>query len=187
MDAYCSRSRRPSPTGTRAGPPGGCGLPGTARLLLPGIRGVTGVRVMVLLLVLSLGQLHGGRQVHDAFHAHQVREVLEHERGLHNTAMLDVPSRETIGVQTRDDLLCHEVPVGQEHHLRHAPSRQVAQSQIDTLIDELVVLIVTVDECDPLEAVPCELLHKSTADADDGGGIEAEGADDVVASSRPLL
>ena len=101
--------------------------------------------------------------------------------------MLDVPSWKAIGVETGDDFLGHEVPVGQEHDVGDALTPQVAQSQIHALVNELVVLIVAVDERDSLEPMPCELPHEGAADADDGGGVEAERTDDVIASAGALL
>jgi len=127
--------------------------------------------------------------VDQTVHPHDVGVIFEHERGLHDSAVLDVPSREAVGVQALDDRRGDEVPVGQHHHPGKLASLrcQITQGEIDPFEDELVVLVVAVDEHDLLHAVPVELPDERAADADHGIGVESEGADDVVAAARPLL
>ena len=126
---------------------------------------------------------------HRAVHVHQLGAQVQQERGLQHPAVLDVPAGEAVGVDLLERRLGDVVPVAQQQHRLRRPraEAQVAQREIRPLVEELRVLVVSVEDHHVLHALGEQAPQQLARLRDEHVGVQADRAGQVVPPAGALL
>ncbi len=130
-----------------------------------------------------VGREVGGAVVGDQVQAHEVGQVVQHQRGFDHCGVLQGEAGEAVGEDVIQSGLAAEIPMLQAHHFQRAAGAQFAQGELDAFGDEPLVLVMAVHQYQAGHAVAGELAHGVADQRNQRLPVEAGGAAEMLAAA----
>src|SRR5699024_146776 len=113
---------------------------------------------------------------------------MQHQRGLQDSSVLDIPAQETIWEDLLQGILIYKIPVRhQDATTTQSSVNRLLHRQIESFVDELIVLKVPIEDDNIFKPLTQKRAGNVFDHAHQGGGTQARGPHPMVTATGTRL